>query len=484
MDEIKIGLDFGTHQTKICVQHIPDEGHGEPKYEFFTFNDLNGKKQYFLPSVMQLNSDNTLSYGYVDTRKIMQKGPMPQWVEPKMVSDFNLVKVVDELYNKYAQKDNVPEDKFILAKMLDIRKKQLKKAEEKKREEAWNQYQAQLKSFESDVNVFRNFKQATFIDSEWNMKIPYKTICVWYLAYVIFLLEEKYSTNFSINMGVPADDKTFHTKMVLAMEILASAFDLVENVYHNDKKAFLHSTLDELNEKTVFIKYNPEFRKEFSFINIFPEAYASLIGLTSRGKLSPGMCLTVDVGGGTTDISFLTIQSKHPDRPVIYKYWSIPRGLNYIAEKSGFDYAEGQFRQQADEEVIEKYNRKKQEIVGLLINQLFKNRKNLGIFKSGLNAGLKDRIIVYSGGGSTYEFLNTAISSFTDIKVINSSIWREENIKDKPIISKLSGLLATAFGLSVCKDTDKVLLEPLDNLFSHISGSDSRGVNEIDKDVC
>ena len=186
MDEIKIGLDFGTHQTKICVQHIPDEGHGEPKYEFFTFNDLNGKKNYFLPSVVQLNNDNTLSYGYVDTRKNRQKGPKPQWVEPMIESDFSLVNVVKELYNKYAQKDNVPEDIYILEKMLNVRKNHLKKVEEKKREDAWNQYQAQLKTFEEDVNVFRYFKQATFIDSAWNMKIPCQTVCVWYLAYVIF----------------------------------------------------------------------------------------------------------------------------------------------------------------------------------------------------------------------------------------------------------------------------------------------------------
>lgn len=54
-DLIKVGLDFGTHQTKICIQRTPDEGHGEPSYEFFQFTDLKGEKQYFLPSVVQVN---------------------------------------------------------------------------------------------------------------------------------------------------------------------------------------------------------------------------------------------------------------------------------------------------------------------------------------------------------------------------------------------------------------------------------------------
>ena len=482
MDEIKIGLDFGTHQTKICVQHIPDEGHGESKYEFFTFNDLNGKKNYFLPSVVQLNNDNTLSYGYVDTRKIRQKGPKPQWVEPMIESDFNLVNVVKELYNKYAQKDNVPEDIYILEKMLNVRKNHLKKVEEKKREDAWNQYQAQLKTFEEDVNVFRYFKQATFIDSAWNMKIPCQTVCVWYLAYVIFLLEDKFGTDFSINMGVPADDKTFHTKKVLALEILASAYNLVENVFQNDKEAFLRSTLDELNEKTVFIKYNPQFGEDYFFINIFPEAYASLIGLTSRGKLATGMSLMADVGGGTTDISFFTIQK---GLPVIYKYWSIPRGLNYIAEKSGFDYAEGNFSKLANEEIVEKYNRKKLEIVNLLIKELIRkiSIETIVSVKDLLKA-LDNRILVYSGGGSTYRFLNTEISSFTDVKVIDASIWREENIEDKHIVSKLCELLTTAYGLSLCKDDSDVKLMPLSSIFSGLPKKTHKYFNEIDKDVC
>ncbi len=308
-------------------------------------------------------------------------------------------------------------------------------------------------------------------------------MCVWYLAYIIFLLEEKYGTDFSINMGVPADDKSFKDKQQMAVEILASSYYLVENIFQNDKDTFLRSTLDELKTKTVFVNYSPQIKDNYN-INVFPEAYASLIGLTSRGKLSSGMCLTVDAGGGTTDISFFTIQSNRPHHPVIYKYWSIPRGLNYIAEKSGFDYAEGHFIQRVNEEVIEKYNRKKLEMVGMLINKLFKDRNKNGIDKSSLNAGLKDRIVVYSGGGSTFKFLNTAIHTFTDIKVIDASIWREENIKDKTNVSKLSELLTTAFGLSVCKDDQKVYLEPLDKLFSQILNSNSRGIQEIDKDVC
>lgn len=484
MDIIKIGLDFGTHQTKICVQRTPDEGHGEPIYEFFTFSDLVGTKNYFLPSVVQINSDNTLSYGYVDAKRIKKNEPKPQFEEVEIESDFNIEDLACELFEKYASKDDNPEDKQILVEMLNVRKKKLKKAEEIKLKDARNQYESLLKSFNADINLLRNFKQATFIDGEWNKRIPCKMVCVWYLAYVIFLLEDKYGTDFSLNMGVPADDHSFHSKKILAMEILASAYHLVETVFHNDKNAFLHSSFEELNEKTLFINYSPQFEDEYFFINIFPEAYASLIGLTSRGKLSMGMNLTVDVGGGTTDISFFTIQGNRPDRPVIYKYWSIPQGLNYISEKSGFDYAKCDFEHQAIDGIIEEYNQEKKKIVGSLVEKLFKLRKGKNVLKSELNAALKDRIIVYSGGGSSFEFLNTAIHSFTDIMLIDADIWKNENIKNKAKVSELRGLLTTAYGLSVCNEDEDVKIEPLDSLLSHITNSDTQGIQTIDKDMC
>ena len=60
---ITIGLDFGTHQTKICIEDSTNKN--QKTYEFFEFFD-NGKKSFFLPSVVQINSNGTLSYGTVD----------------------------------------------------------------------------------------------------------------------------------------------------------------------------------------------------------------------------------------------------------------------------------------------------------------------------------------------------------------------------------------------------------------------------------
>jgi hypothetical protein len=58
--------------------------------------------------------------------------------------------------------------------------------------------------------------------------------------------------------------------------------------------------------------------------------------------------------GFQRDISFFTIED---GAPMIYKFWSIPRGLNYVAENSGFNYAEGDFAKKANQDVIDKFNR-------------------------------------------------------------------------------------------------------------------------------
>jgi hypothetical protein len=195
------------------------------------------------------------------------------------------------------------------------------------------------------------------------------------------------------------------------------------------------------------------------------------------------MSLTADIGGGTTDVSFFTIQDGHP---VIYRYWSIPRGLNYIAELSGFDYSEGNFEERANDEIVEKFYRKRLEIVNILVNDLTNQlRKETKIPAKNLREALKNRILVYTGGGSTYSFLTVPISYFSDIKLIDASIWKEENIKDKSSVSKLCLLLTTAYGLSVSVDDHDVKLKKFTSLFSHLkSDDDSTYIQEIDKDVC
>lgn len=136
MDVIKIGLDFGTHQTKICVQRTPDEGHGEPNYEFFQFPDLQGKEQYFLPSVIQINKDDTLSYGYVNPNLLKPESEQPVKQDVVLEEEFDVAELAESLYDKYATSQNTPDDMHVLGSMLQIRLQKIMARNSQRREEA------------------------------------------------------------------------------------------------------------------------------------------------------------------------------------------------------------------------------------------------------------------------------------------------------------------------------------------------------------
>lgn len=210
-DQINVGLDFGTHQTKICIQRIPDEGHGEPSYEFFSFEDLNGECSYFLPSLIQINEDDTLSYGFVDKaiEKSAGEEPILQLLE---VPELNIEKTAQELFEKYANLGQDENDKQSLITMLKLKLKQDQEKVDKENESRRYIYDQALKKYKSELNTFRYFKQATFSQRDWTAKIGSQLLCIWYLAYVIFLIEDKIGNFFSINMGIPTDDDSLRKR--------------------------------------------------------------------------------------------------------------------------------------------------------------------------------------------------------------------------------------------------------------------------------
>lgn len=483
MDDIRIGLDFGTHQTKICIQRVPDEGHGVPEYEFFKFADQNGGEQFFLPSVVQINKDDTLSYGYVDPKDEKPGMPLPKLEAVKRYDASGINEAAESLYAKYAQTDVVDQESMkALVEML-TKKVELDNATYDERvASAREKFEDEMAEYNRNRNLFRYFKQASFAEYPWESDLDPNLLCVWYLTYVIFLLEDISPEGFALNMGVPTDDKTFNQKRELGTRILASAIYLVEEVYCYDLRKFLNEKFDDLKRKTELMDFSEDLKEEYR-INIFPEAYVSLIGLTSRGKLSEGMSLNADIGGGTTDISFFIVNKGIPK---IYRYWSIPRGLNYIAEQSGFNYAEGGFELKAHDDVVKKYNKKKEDLgYDLVMELLAQLRTYTKIPKSNLRNALQNRIVVYNGGGSTYSALTTEIYHFSDVKIANSDLWTEEIIHDRSKVIKLANLLTTAFGLSVAESDNEVTLCDFDTLFAKTGSESGDGERqEIDKDVC
>lgn len=402
-----IGLDFGTHQTKICVE---EKDRLETRYSFITFKDNKGRESYVIPSIIRINSNGKLSYGYIE--------------------------------------EGVP------------------------------------------GTIVRYFKQATFTEntSIWNNRVNAEYYTIWYLAYIIFLLEEKYDTDFGLNFGIPTDNDRYGVLKRKAACLLFSAYRLVEEVYEKDKERFLNESITKLMENTEIQPYSDEKKEEYNIL-IFPEAFACLRPLAAKGKITSGMNLMVDIGGGTTDISFFTMEKeKKTDKtakPQIYELLSAPLGLNFLTKaEEHLDSGkldsnvetnmklDGVRQVEYTDEILNLCYRLKQKILKLYDSstQLYRDR---------VVQALKDRLIIYTGGGSTFPSLRRAYDGFNDIKHITTNEWGTQSFDEMEEISRLCPILSTVFGLSISAKTDTFETKPLDTLFIHIKDAQEGAYDDI-----
>jgi hypothetical protein len=392
---ITVGLDFGTHQTKVCMER--KEG-TEINYQFFQFKDCKRQKQFTLPSIIQIGEDNRLSYGYI-----------PQ---------------------------------------------------------------------SSKGRIIRYFKQGAFTKLNgmaWNDAILYS---IWYIAYVFFLLEEEYGQSFAIQMGVPTDGPHFNRQKQLAVQIVLSAYRLVEDVFQNEMDVFLASTMDELKTVTQLVPYSEGKKQEYSIL-VFPEAYACLMPLIQQKKLNGGMSLMIDIGGGTTDISFFTLeytdnrkQRTINERLHVYDFYSLNKGLNFLTDADANDMNRKDSNVLDENEILyERMANLRSEIKGIhssLINKLkaeYKRQCSLPVER--LMDALGKRPLIYTGGGSRFAKLRSQCGGFIDIIPISEREWRKEVVTDIEYISKegLCPILSTAYGLSMSMPHDNVTCEPFSEIF-------------------
>ena len=390
---ITVGLDFGTHQTKVCIEN--KEG-VELNYTFMKFEDTYHRQFYTLPSIVGVGKDGLLSYGYLPRRY--------------------------------------------------------------------------------DGRIIRYFKQSTFHPSETGMtQVNALYFSTWYLAYILFDLEEMYGQEFTIQMGAPTDNSHVDIVKTIATRIIVSAYRLVEDVFANDKQKFLATPMKELLNLTEIIDYSKEIKDEYGLL-VFPEAYACLKPLISQGKLAKGMSLMIDIGGGTTDVSFFTIENK---KPQVYDFFSINKGLNFLTGANENNQIEKVVNVQ-DASEINKGRR------NILINEIqqvcnniwyklvseFKEQTDLETYR--LTDALKNRPLVYCGGGSTFKSLRVYYSNYKDIKLISHKEWNIRSIMDiDEIIDKgLCPILSTAYGLAISVENDNISMKPFKDIFEKIRCSE------------
>lgn len=404
MEQITVGLDFGTHQSKICIER---KDGAELGYSFFKFPDTYGNYKFTLPSIIQVNDDGTIDYGYV-------------------------------------KKNN-------------------------------------------GSRIVRYFKQATFTTSKTELSnADAMLFSIWYIAFILFDLEEKYGTNFTIQMGVPSDGAHLETQRQLAVSILLSAYNLVEEVFGNDKETFLRTNFSELKDKTEIIKYSRKQKEEFGIL-VFPEAYACLMPLVASSKISGGMSLMVDIGGGTTDISFFTIEEdkKNPrnSKLRVYDFKSINKGLNFLTDstvRADDERIDSNVNNvsELNKSAINMFKGDLNNICSSLRDRLYKEFKIQGdLPDESFEKAMTNRPIVYTGGGSSFSILRHGYYSFKDVIHITQKNWKVSAIEDLPTIIALDlcPILSTAYGLSISRPNDKIICEPFRDIFSGIRQTKGAG---------
>ena len=401
---ITVGLDFGTHQTKVCIEN--KEG-VELNYTFMKFEDTYRRQFYTLPSIIGVGKDGLLSYGYLPRRY--------------------------------------------------------------------------------DGRIIRYFKQSTFRPTSTGMtQVNAMYFSTWYLAYILFDLEEKYGQEFTIQMGAPTDSGHVHQVKVIATRIIASAYKLVEDVFANDKEKFLATPMKELTELTELVPYSQEIKDEYGLL-VFPEAYACLKPLISQGKLATGMSLMIDIGGGTTDISFFTIED---NKPQVYDFYSINKGLNYLTGANEGNQTGTDVNVRDASEI----NNGRRNVYINEVNQVCDNLRSklqrefklqTGLNMHRLLDALKNRPLVYCGGGSTFKTLRVSYGGYQDKKQISHKEWNVKSIKDidEIIDEELCPILSTAYGLAISTENDNIVMKPFRDIFEGVRGYEEEHHHKTSRDT-
>lgn len=386
---ITVGLDFGTHQTKVCIERKES---AELEYTFLKFKDSAGQSQYTLPSIISIQPDGKLRYGYLP--------------------------------------DN------------------------------------------DNGKIIRYFKQATFNGTQTPALTHEDAMfySILYLAYILFDLEELYGQDFVIQMGAPTDTGHLRQAKAMAVRILASAYGLVEELFEGNKQEFLDTTIDDLRAVTEIRDYSDHDKDTFGIL-VFPEAYACLNPLISQGKVSSGMSVMFDIGGGTTDISFFTIEN---NRPQVYDFFSINKGLNFLTESNPEDNSHRNSIAEANdlkEHRISQYQTHVNKEFNDLYQRIIKNFKhNTKYNVESVKSVLRNRPLIFCGGGSTFGRLRRPYAGFNEIHLISDREWNTVSMNDMDEIrnKKLCPILSTAYGLSISRADDKIKMTPFGALFAHM----------------
>lgn len=518
-----VGLDFGTHQTKICIEDASNPA--QKVYEFLEFKDIKNNSTVLLPSIVQINQDDTVSYGFVDEiqcKVTKNSSPKPVLVlpdEPVLeLPDCPITAPHPPKPQKPESKGHSIKDQLLLHKKheediqnwkkkcrdIDIANKRIIQDWEDDCQGIRNdyhydcdEYQKSIdilnREFEKELNLwgskskpqkqlFRYFKLATFTIQSWSFDIKPEVISCWYLTYILFNIEEKIGKNFFTQMGVPYSIMPIESakQKRIAFQLLITANKLIE--HYGTLNNFIKAKYHELIEKTCFTEVDESLINYYG-LNVLPEAFAGLSSITQQGKLSRGMHLLADIGGGTTDIAFFTITDER--LPDVHAVLSIPKGLNYIFEEymgknnvSSIESVQNSFTASRNgfDSSIKNYHYELTSKAGQIIknveSEFCQRQYHHRLTISRLRNALNNQPVVYCGGGSMYDSMRIPLHSFSDVRLINKPLLNIPYVKNTNINDSIFPILATSYGLSIPSESEMKMTR-IEDVFAKLPEKDT-----------
>lgn len=274
MKHFHIGLDFGTYQTKACVYCIENDTH-----EFFRFP--NGT--FFLPSLVAKTEEGNFIYGNNISDEIKEK-----------YSYFKIAAAEDkEFHIETYNGSNITDSNF---------------------------YQfSEFKNFSPEFLSVVYLTNILFLIKEQYKKQPQNNVKKGGLLSRLFKSEKKVEEDvrFTIQLGIPTEwsqaknylrKRKFENILMLA-ELLQAKYK-ISNVFLDSKASQLVADVRDIYHTNKFSDQS-EFDLKLNDlgISVYPETAAGLSFIVKTRQLLPGYYSIMDIGGGSTDISFFSVNN-------------------------------------------------------------------------------------------------------------------------------------------------------------------------------
>ncbi len=277
-----IGLDFGTYQSKVCVLHSSAK---PEKHEFIEFTDAENKTTFFLPSRIEWLENDKFSYGFekeIESKKIYNyfKIASAEDSEFKVVSGF---KEENQIYSKKKNFDPfTPEflSVLYLTNLLFFIKDKYKKENKDK-----------IQGGGAIIKKYNLLPKASDTELQFSIQLGIPTE---YSKKVNIIRRRKFETILLLSELLQKEVRTvdnFHNKT--SKELI----ELIENLLKQIKKQ-----AEETNFKDLLIKNS---------LSVFPETAAGLTFLVHKKKILPGFYCALDIGAGSSDISFFKVNKDY-----------------------------------------------------------------------------------------------------------------------------------------------------------------------------